>query len=269
MISWPHRKPNKLQPQSVNPRRGAISPRHGQSQTSRIWLWWLIGLTMLMIALAILAYYLYSQVFIVKSIRIDQPVEAYPAGIINQSEVEQYVQAAHHQSLVTYPLDRLEQDLLTHFPAIAEVHIDKRWPDSLSITYLPRVAAVQVQTDNQSYLLDRQGYVYAQTSWSAIPQVQAANSTINLGTTVEAQNLQLALKLSDGLRNGQYNLKHIILQPQYVEVELQDQPTILVASDKSADKALVIINDLLSYINQNHRSVKTIDLRYDRPILQQ
>lgn len=261
----PRRSVNKLQPHSVNPRQGSLSPRLRRQKQLNPWVLYL-GLPLIgLVALLGLGWYITTQhLTTIQQVTIElngnpELLQITPATLTEQTN---YLKG---RSLLQVNQQDLERDLLSHNPALADVFVMKQYPHQLTIVAVGQVAMAQITDDaNQdgSYLVNRQGFLFAQDSQPDLPTIISSQQHLKVGDNLSAQDLQLGLALIQGLPVQAESTK-IILHPSYLEVIMTNQPKILVASDKSADIVIKQITDLL----QQSPKPQQIDLRFDRPVL--
>ncbi len=268
------RRTNPLQPQSVNPRQGAVSARvPTYNQPSSSWaarhkLVLILISSLIGIGILVAIWQLVNTSWlVVRHIQATQLVMVDPE-VVTESQVSQTLQAYQGQSLVLLNESKLNQDLTQKLAGIAAVYVVKEYPSTLKVQFQPHIALAQIVAPQGRFLVNQKGLIFSDKPSHNLPQIVTQNANLKVGDTIPAQGVDVALHLITGLRQIEPGLASITLNNQQLDVLLDKDPKILVGLQLPADQVVLTIIDLLQTFKEQQKTPKVVDLRFDRPVLQ-
>lgn len=252
-------KKNQFAPRNITlPEARRTGPRR--------WVWVLIGIVTIGILVAILQYTL-TQVFKIEKVQVELLVESKPFV----APVEQMNKLAANlkgDSLILLNEQDIMHDWQTRMPSLEKVYVHKELPNTVIIEYVPRVAYSQLVSPQDTFLVDREGYIFAKTEQvDYLPKVLTDQEDIAIGTTTSAKGVRLSQHLIEGLRNTNPRLKSILLRDGVLEITMTGDPKLLISDDKAALPTLREINAIFSKFAADEKYAKEVDMRFDRPVL--
>lgn len=265
---------NPLQPQSVNPRQGTVSPRLSSYQQPSVH-WWarhkLLVSCFVLILLSCLTglagYVILDKWLTVKIIEVNQQVTAQPT-ITTADQVKAQMGPYQQHSLVLLDDMKIINQLKNNFADIEQIRVTKKYPNSLIIDYIPHVPLAQLRSPKSTFLVNRQGIIFAKAASDNLPQIITSDPNIAVGQNISAQGLKLSLDLIKSLRQTKPAIKSITLENHQLNIALEANPQILVGQQQNSDQMTKIIQDLLYQFEQQQKTPRVVDLRFDRPVLQ-
>lgn len=243
--------------------RGMADPQYRRWLRIRKWVWLTVAAVLV---LSVIMWLVSSKFMTVKKVTVVDQVRVLP-DVVSVNAITNETKTWQGRWLWTNT-HKLEQTILTRYPTVASVEVSSHFPDQLMVTVLPRIPLCQLVTPDGSYLVDRHGFIFARLTQPVdyLPMLQASAKP-KVGTTVSTVGLGLGLALISNLRSAQPSLQQVSLHDQQLDVVLDGPPLIMVADSRPSQQVISEINALLKTFAQEQKYPKTVDMRFDRPVL--
>lgn len=252
------RAKNQFAPRSISAHK---QPGRGK----QVWVW-LLGIIAVLILVGAGWQYAHDSYFAIDGVEIVKEVAVTP-DVVPADQLNRLAATLQGTSLLSLDVARLEQEWSDRFPSIERIIIRKNYPDLVEVRYIPRLAYSQLVSPEKNYLVDRSGFIFAESAYDKVPMLLTDQLEIEVGEQTSSEGLRLGLKLVESLRNANPKLKDIVLKDDQLEVNLAKEPRILIASDRPAEPTIEEIEALLSTFAEEDSYPKEVDLRFARPVL--
>jgi cell division septal protein FtsQ len=221
----------------------------------------------LLVALAVGSWYgAQTYFFTIDDVSIVEQVGVQPK-VVPVKELRQLADGLKGDSLWLLSEQSLRTVWLERFPTIERITVEKRYPGTLVISYVPRVAFCQLVAPNGTYLVDRDGFIFAKSSHPTLPKLATNEILAGVGKQTSARGVKLGLNLVDGLRNAEPRVVDVLLRGNQLDITLTGDPKIYISDTRSAGPSLLEIKALLFKFKQENRYPKELDLRFERPLI--
>lgn len=222
----------------------------------------------LIMAAIILAFYglFFSSFFRVKNIDLKG------TNLVDGEKVKKVAMFALNEepNIFLYDSNNIEDTIKENFPLIAEVEIQKGIPDTLRIIIIERKPVIVWQSNNQKYLVDKDGLSYLEAD---------ANNSKGLPIIIDSQNIPTKLSAKVASRNFLDFVREIIekitprtnLKIKELRIEettfgltvvTNEGYSIFLDTTRSAEIELDDLRRTLAYLNGN-KPKEYIDLRVE------
>jgi len=187
----------------------------------------------------------------------------------------------------------LKEKILKEFLSISDISFEKDFPNKLYVETFPRepVAALKfvkeaslsgrvasdsarIATssafDQQFFLVDKEGLVFVKVStFSGLPLFYLFDEKFpGLGENIGQKRIQTALEVAQLLKEARIEIKEVFLTSfGTIEMSLKEGPRVLFSSQKSPVAQVTSLQLILSSSRMEGEIPKTIDLRFERPVV--
>lgn len=171
------------------------------------------------------------------------------------------------KNLLLFPAQKIRERLLHDNPLLRDVVIRKKYPHTLVIEPVKRVAAAVLVTGDQSIVLDREGVVLPQSEReSTLPAVIMDVGTVHTGQAVTDSGVLVSLRLIEGLGDS-WHIVSITKQESGLLVAKYQESEIFFTQEKDPVALSATLQTLLAGFRIKGSLPKVIDLRFDKPIV--
>ncbi len=204
--------------------------------------------------------------FKVKTIILDPSLKDIQLSELNQ---------LRGKSIFDVNLSKVEKKILLRYRNLQYLRLKKRYPDQIEVVVIRRQAIAQLQVKNQSYILDKDGYVLSQTAVpSRLPSIlgiSLGRGLIKAGQLVQGQQIDIALNIlrtfhqNQGL--AQFRIAKIdVSNLSKINFYLSNDFKILMDRYRIPEK-LDQLSLVLNRSQEELHKYRYIDLRFNDPIL--
>ncbi|MEN6431183.1 MAG: FtsQ-type POTRA domain-containing protein [Coriobacteriales bacterium] len=204
-----------------------------------------------------------SQVFDIRSVQVTGTHRLTP------DEVRSRAAVPADATLLRYPQDEMRERLLTQ-AWIADVQITRDYPHTLKIRVTERVPQAIVDTGEEFWIVDKEGYVVAQQSLEATSNLVVVRDTPGLdlaaGRKTSSEVVMNALALLGGVSDELRSRTRAVSAPSIDETTLitKDNVEILMGEAVDLEKKDAIV---LKILHEQAGAVVFIDVRNtERPV---
>src|SRR5690606_30747768 len=187
--------------------------------------------------------------------------------VVPRDQMSKLAKLIEGTSLLTLDVERMDKEWREKLTSVTVFEIINKYPQTLEVRYTPRAAYSQLASPDGVFLADRNGYIFAEASSTALPKLTTDASVSEVGKTASAEGIMLGMYLIKGLRNTTPRLQSIVLEEGQLEVKLASSTLILINEERDAVPTTEQIQTLLAKFEQDKKYPKEIDMRFDRPVL--
>jgi hypothetical protein len=266
-LSWPFSKrSNRL----VGQQKVGMPLRFSVTTHQFPWKYVLAGFFVLAL-LVVGSVLFYQKFFAISAITIDQVVMVKPS-IVPVANLKKAAQYPIGSSLVTFDVQKYKDKLLQQFPSLSAIRVQKVYPRTLTMTWEQRIPVCILITPSGSYLVDRQGLLFAQAPQDMqgirLPSLTAQETKAHkLGEKVSIQGVVLGVYLAKNLHTTTPQLEQMVLHDGQLDVHFSSPPLVYINDSKSPEVAVKTLQVLFETFGKDNRYPNIVDLRYDRPVL--
>jgi len=182
---------------------------------------------------------------------------------INKVSLEEILSFFPKENIFLANMAGIESDILKRFPEIAELKINRNFPDALEVEVKER-QAVLVWCKEECFLIDKTGLAFEKASLEETDLVKVLGEQDLLVKETVAQILEILLKLEKDLK---VDVKEIVLvSSQRMDLETLEGWQVYFSLDKDLSLQLTRLHLVLErQISQKEREVlQYIDLRFEK-----
>lgn len=199
--------------------------------------------------------------FISKQFAItDIQVEGIDASVeINEKELP--------KNLLFFPTARVETELGYDYPQFQSIVIDKKWPHTLVVRFVPRMPIALLKTVDRNMAIDAKGYIVGDSANSRLPVISLAQKSTSTGKQITDKSISISLAFlsemgqDDGIREIR------IGDDQSIVVRINEM-IIYLKSDGDGGEQARTLQRLLTGFRIRGPLPKSIDLRFSKPVVQ-
>jgi cell division septal protein FtsQ len=228
-----------------------------------------------------------SDLFVVHEVSIRvEPQEAVVSLVAD--EVKLATDLAKSQSLgrSIFFVDtaRIVGEVKKNFLTIRDVSVAKDYPNRLTFTFFPRLAAAEIDVwpapasasagrrgkPEERLVSDEEGFLFARVaSRSALPAIDVSvEGEVKVGERLPGERIRFALDLMEALKSREMAAAEIALKgEESVQVRLRSGTLVIFSQSKEREKQLAALQTLLSRHRMEGRRAKEIDLRFAKPVV--
>ena len=239
----------------------------------------------LLTLIALLFFWLRSDFWAVKKINCQLDNQGCPVDLWNKLAA-----FSLQKNLIFFPSQKLEEEIKVSFPQTGDLKIKKRIFNTLSFEIYSKRAvaalAVELPLDSSAtvsgetkqefflsglfYWLDKDGLVLEKTDKSDdLPLILSKNDPgLGVGQAFEYGDSQALMSLLIGLKMHLVESKVVrLISPREIEVWLDNHLLVLFNLENDVDFQLDSLQLILSRAKIEGKTVKKIDLRFDKPVI--
>ncbi len=176
-------------------------------------------------------------------------------------------------------LNALADALHTQQPAAKAIQVQRRLPDTIQITVLPRVPVAQVRLEGQPapwFLVDADGFILPEGT--ALPQerlvqlIGFSRGALRPGRLHDDPRLQVALRVRARLKRSPAVISRLaqginVADPEQIRLLLAGDMEVRCGAERDLDAQLERLRGALKAIAHQSMSVAYIDVRFQDPVV--
>lgn len=171
------------------------------------------------------------------------------------------------KNLLFFPTDAIEKQILRDNPLIADIHIEKKYPNTLVISATQRVAVATITRGGVVAVLDGSGIILSfEDKNYQLPMLEFDVSPGPIGTALTDPNVQGALMFLVRTKSL-LPIQKITNGEGSSLLAISDKTNILFAQQSDGQAIAATLQTLLSGFRIKGTLPTTIDLRFDKPIV--
>lgn len=226
----------------------------------------------LVLALFLCSIYLLlrSDIFLLRNYEMI-PLRAVDPAVVSSDEVEKAMEKYFAVALFRIKTSQVEAELREQFPALEDVEIKRRFPDTLEVYWKERVPVAVVYQGQNNFLVDQQGFVYGRLSPNAevnLPRVKLdQKETLALGERLRGGSFEQILDLLQSLEEQQVAVKEVTLYSDELTLDLAQGGKVLLRLSASSEMEVRELAAILERYRRQGDSFREIDLRFKTPVV--
>lgn len=161
-------------------------------------------------------------------------------------------------------------------PQITDIALEKRYPDTVLVTYRKSIPTAVLASSDRYYLLTDSGRVLSilDTKPEKLPVVtyyqQFYRDQVVVGDSIETKDIQLSLSMVDVLESLGFAVKEVDIKSFYmIRLVLSDSREIYISTEKQFDKQVYQIRSILKKFKVDGTQFRSLDVRFDKPVIKQ
>lgn len=170
----------------------------------------------------------------------------------------------------------LQHKIVQTNPQIENIQIQKNYPNTIVIRYQKASPMVVLRSGDLFYTLSEEGKVLSISTeyHGALPVIsyyqQYYRGQISYGSHIGSQDVLLAVRTMRLLSGLGFKVKEVAIESFYmIRLVLSDSREIYVSTEKNIDKQEYQIRAVLKKFKVDGTSFRTLDVRFDKPVIQQ
>lgn len=167
--------------------------------------------------------------------------------------------------------ERTEEILENSFQGAKEIKVYKDWPDEVQVVVSERIplALIKSKTDEESYLVDDEGYVLGivDESKTNLPRINYEGKA-HVGQFLDKDLVPLYLDLLSTIDEQKLKASSVSVNDEYVNFYLDNKINVLIGKSKDIRRSVLIVSELLNQLKYEGKDVRKIDLRYDKVVVE-
>lgn len=210
--------------------------------------------------LAILSIYSYLYIFRIKTIVVN-------GNLKNLYGLETII----NNSLISFDKEKATQILLKNNFLVQNIYFTKSYPDKLLISFSTKEIYAQIEGKQGIYFISFDGYILQKTSninSDQIPLIQDKTHDYFVGNIVDRPILSIIELIA--------NIKKVVINPIRImidrptstaTIELDSGTQIIISLTKDNTSIPASLQIIVSRFRIESRTLRTIDFRFDKPIV--
>jgi len=231
--------------------------------------------TILIIVLATLSIFLFlrTDIFQVKALEFEFPAEGGSAsgGELDEALVRQRIsEEVLARSIFFLDTGKVEQEIKDSFLTVSAVSIKKEIPDRLLIRVsVRRPLAVIADKNKVRFLVDQEGLLFRQAAGEDLPVIELSEDfegAVGVKLAIDERGIASYLQTLDLVSEKGLKTKAIYLRSETIELRLT-KTTVWLSADREIAEQLELLTEILKRLKLQGRTPKSVDLRFERPVV--
>jgi len=174
------------------------------------------------------------------------------------------------QNMLAQEVDGIENLLKKNFLGIKSLEVEKNYPNKVIINLVERVPIAQIQKDTggERFLIDEDGYVLGvvDSTASSLPLIIYEGDVL-VGNFIDFNIVPLALDVINYSKSEQLELSSMSFSGRDTTFYTNGSIETLLNYDMNIKVSMNIVSELVKKSRVEGKSIKKIDLRYDKVIV--
>lgn len=189
---------------------------------------------------------------------------------VNDTDLKEMVRnISYGSNLFFYNTRKSEEILKENFQGARNIKIKKKLPDTLSVQVEERIPLVIMYNNGfDFFLVDEEGYVLGIVDESStnLPRV-FYEGDIKVGYFIKPELISVFMEVLGAMDVEKILASSVSVHKRYIKLFLDDSVEVYIGNDKDKLAAVKLLNTLLKQLYAEGKSVKKVDLRYDKVIV--
>lgn len=190
-------------------------------------------------------------------------------NFVNAKDLNELVKSkAIGNNLLLLNASDLQASLVKTFQGAKTISVDKSLPNKLNVSVIERKPLALLYNDIDHYLVDDEGYVLGimDSSQTNLPKIRYEGD-IKVGLFVNKNVMPVYLEMMTALDDKNLKASSISFSKNYSHLYLNNSVEVYIGNDKNRTEAASVIEALLKKADLSSKTLKKIDLRYDKVIV--
>ena len=188
---------------------------------------------------------------------------------VNSHDLEALVQnKAYGTNILLLDTSKLSKNLAQTFLGAKKIQIKRALPNKLAVVVTERAPMAVIYNDNDYYIIDDEGYVLGVSDKNALalPKIRFEGD-VKVGYFINSNLVPVYLELMSALSDQNVKASSVSFYPNYVQLYLDTSTQVLLSGTKNVEESVGTFADLYKQLGLEGKTVKKIDLRYDKVIV--
>jgi len=149
------------------------------------------------------------------------------------------------------------------------VKVEKEYPDKIIVVIEERVPLAIVYNDeNEYFLIDSDGYVLGvvEKGFSDLPKIRYEEGIV-IGTFLEKEIIPVSIEILKFAEEEELKISSMSFYPKYTRLFAGKGTEVFIGYDKDRKESLKTVNALIKKLESEGKTIRKIDLRYDKVIV--
>lgn len=184
--------------------------------------------------------------------------------------------ALYNTFLPLVPETETVSELAARNPQITNIAMEKRFPDTIVISYRKSIPVAVLESSKRYFLLSDGGRVLSihESLPTGLPKVtyyqDFYQDQVTVGDTIETKDIQLSLRMVDLLEALGFVVKEVDIESFYmIRLVLSDTREIYISTEKQFDKQEYQVRTILKKFKVDGTAFRSLDVRFDKPLIKQ
>jgi cell division septal protein FtsQ len=165
---------------------------------------------------------------------------------------------------------KIKNVLLGNFLGAKDISIQKKFPNTILIDVKERepVAVLKSLNDEKEFIIDLDGYVlgFAGDNFDHLPHINYSDS-VRIGEFLRGNIVPLSFTIIREIEENDIKVTTMNFHDRYIELITKAGTMVMISSDKDIKNSIKVVASLDKELNLEGKSIKKIDLRYDKVIV--
>jgi cell division septal protein FtsQ len=169
--------------------------------------------------------------------------------------------------LIFFPSESIRTQLLSDFPQLSDVRIEKKLPFTLKITILPRIPIAIIKMPSRYAFVDADAYIFSYNvnRYEKLPFIISDINDLVDGEKLTKPIMVKSLKLLKSFSN--LGINYMVISDNNTIKVVIDKTNILISNDMDPETAASTLQIIVSRSRMKGTMPASIDLRYTKPII--
>lgn len=191
---------------------------------------------------------------------------------VNTYDVETLVKSqATNQNIILFDSNKLSRSLALSFQGAKRFDIKKKLPDSLELYIYERVPLLLIsnQTNAELYMVDIEGYILGNVrdDFVNLPRL-VYSGDIKIGYFINKDLVPVFTDIQRAMDENNLQMSSVSFNDRYTHMFLNNDIEVFIDNKKDKKLVISILADLIKQFKIEGKSLKKIDLRYDKVIVE-
>lgn len=221
--------------------------------------------------LASVGYLLFTFLFSSRMFKVETIIVDGAGEFVSRADATQLVHSnISGKNIFLVNPQELSDKLTNTFLGAKSVSVKKELPSTIRIRVFERapIAIVKNSDSSEYYLLDPDGYIlgYADPTARQLPNI-VYEQELRIGAFIDEDLVPLYNEITRLLTQSEISASSISFTNTDIVFFVNSGPQVLLKKDKNLPEAISAVQALLKQVRLEGKSIKLIDLRYDKVIV--
>lgn len=191
---------------------------------------------------------------------------------VNVYDVETLIKnQAIGQNIILFDSNKLSKSLALSFQGAKKFDVKKKLPDTLELYIYERIPMLLIsnKTDSDLYMVDIEGYILGNVreDFVNLPRL-IYSGDIKVGYFINRDLVPVFTDIQKAMDENNLQMSSVSFNDRYTHLFLNNDIEVFIGNKKNKSLAISILADLIKQFKIEGKSLKKIDLRYDKVIVE-
>lgn len=178
---------------------------------------------------------------------------------------EQLQAQALGKNLIFMPEEDLKKAVSEAY-VVEDLKITRDWPATLNVSVSYREPVLSWQSRQGRFLIDETGLAFQTATGEQLPQANDPNSNLVLGERIPAEHVRVTLKLLGALKD-KFTVLTLSISGSTVTITLSSGTVVTLPTERDFAEKAQALQLILTQAKIEGRAPRTVDLRFDKPVV--